>query len=659
MDRSTNVKVGLFRIDINGLRAVAVLLVILFHYNVPYLDGGFIGVDIFFVISGFLMTQIVCSRLHRNEFSFLAFYKARLVRIVPALLAVIAALLAVGWFLIDPVVYGRIGTESVYAALFVSNIHFFLTNGYFAVQSSQIWLLHTWSLSIEWQCYLVYPVYLWALWKLRIPLVAGVAVALLLSLGLSAWGLWTESARFTSFLFYSLPSRIWEILAGGLVYLVAGRAAPRFGRIFEWTGLALIVAAVALFDRDTVWPGLAALVPVLGTALLLAADRGTGTVFRFVPLQRIGSWSYSLYLWHWPIVVGLRYFELTSPLSMTAGFVLTLTAGYLSHRFIETPGRNIFHMSGTWRTWAIGASTYASILLASYAVFASSGFLSRLPEQSQAYFVDEAQPDGMFDSARCDGAWNGEPKICEAGAPGGERILVLGDSHGEMWSAALSKTAERLGKHLSFMTSAGCLPIAGLSKIGRPDCGRYAKRAYELARTGRYAKIIIIGFWSNYFDTTSPVPSTCLPEAGACIPVRDPDQVAAAFDLLQAQVETLSRTSRVTVFLNPPSLTYNLPLALSKAAFEGEATGGLVERSVADMRAASHYADRRISAMAGPGVSIFDTVPVVCPHPICRFADPSGRIILMDNNHMRADFLTTLDIAPVFQDRMTSSLAPL
>ena len=212
-----------FRKDINGLRAWAVMVVVLFHFGVPGFSGGFIGVDIFFVISGFLMTNILIKKLENphQKFSVWDFYLARAKRIVPALLVLCITLLALGWLMLPPQDYRSLGMHTLTSVLFATNIQYWREAGYFDAASHDKWLLHTWSLSVEWQFYLLLPLLLWGVWRWwpgRVYAVRCLSLVFLASLGLSVW-LTTQKPEAAFFL---LPTRAWEMLAGGLVVLLAG-----------------------------------------------------------------------------------------------------------------------------------------------------------------------------------------------------------------------------------------------------------------------------------------------------------------------------------------------------------------------------------------------------------------------------------------------------
>ncbi|GIK26706.1 MAG: hypothetical protein BroJett006_29520 [Betaproteobacteria bacterium] len=288
-----------FRADINGLRAVAVIAVVLFHFRVAGFGGGFVGVDVFFVISGYLMTRIMLGPLAAARFSVFGFYLARARRIFPALAALCALLLLYGWFALSPMDYKLLAKHAGASLLFLSNQVYWKESGYFDADAHEKWLLHTWSLSVEWQFYLLYPLLIVAVHRLfrRQGGIAGALWAVFLAS--LAWSAWLAFAN-PSKAFFLLPTRAWEMLAGGLVF-VHQDACNRLARKLRWrepAGLAAILAASLWLTPDTPWPGLAALLPVAGAALVLLDSGGRTLLLGSAALQGIGRWSYSIYLWH-------------------------------------------------------------------------------------------------------------------------------------------------------------------------------------------------------------------------------------------------------------------------------------------------------------------------------------------------------------------------
>ena len=319
-----------FRRDINGLRALAVLGVLIFHFSESILPGGFAGVDVFFVISGFLMTSIIFRGLERGDFSILNFYMARANRIVPALAVLCIVLLALGYFFLLSMDYKTLGRDVATSMFFVSNIMFSMRKGYFEFGDN--FLLHTWSLSAEWQFYLIYPLVLvilsrfMTLSSLKKTLVVFCLVGFL-------FGIYA-SINWPSASYFLLGARAWEMLLGGLVFLYPFSISKDRKRYLEILGLLLVLASYLLISGKNMWPGYLALLPTLGTAFVIAAYRNEESILGSKLLQKMGLWSYSIYLWHWPVAVSFSYYDIEQRY-IPVGILFSLMLGYLSYTFVE------------------------------------------------------------------------------------------------------------------------------------------------------------------------------------------------------------------------------------------------------------------------------------------------------------------------------------
>lgn len=380
-----------YRRDIDGLRALAILPVVFYHLGLGGFTGGYVGVDVFLVISGYLITSIIRRDRQAGRFSFVDFWARRARRILPALFVMMAVSLAAGWFLMEPRDYEQLGRAVRYQTMFASNILFWKQDGYFDAASEFKPLLHTWSLSVEEQFYILFPLLLAAVsgrllrWRLAILLA-------LLALSLAA-SVWAVSQRPGS-AFFLLPMRAWELLAGAVLALLPGgsRGHSQWSlQLAATLGIAAILLPVFFYDSDTPFPGLAALPAVLGTALLIWANGAGDTWVRrllgWQPLVWFGLISYSLYLWHWPLYVFVQYHALeTLGLPARLGLLAaSIGLAALSLYYVEAPFRERKLFAG--RRQMLGAALCSLLLLGviGQLVRHYDGVPSRLSEEALRY----------------------------------------------------------------------------------------------------------------------------------------------------------------------------------------------------------------------------------------------------------------------------------
>ncbi|WP_330114385.1 acyltransferase family protein [Pseudomonas sp. JS3066] len=482
------------RNDIQGLRAIAVLAVILFHANKDWLPGGFIGVDIFLVISGFLITSIILRQQEGNRFNFVDFYLSRFRRIAPAylvLLAVVAAVMAV--FLVPDDF--RFFKKSLNSALyFSSNNHFADFGDYFAPSAHELPLLHTWSLAVEMQFYLLLPLVLLMPRRLNRFLLPGIALALTAYVGYQL----NDNANRQA-VYFSLLARIPEFLVGATLALwkPAGFSSPRLVPALALAGLLLVLTSVSLIDESRGFPGWIALLPCLGAVMMMAARRGPVTVLlSAAPMVWIGGLSYSLYLWHWPVLAAIRYYtgqyELT-PEHLALFAVLTLLLSYLSYRWIEQPFRSAPNRHTAWlRIAAILALAAPLIALSSEL---NRGLVESLPVEQTQYAVD---------AEICHGKLVGD---CIHGDRDGKQpLLVLGDSHAaqlNLFFDAVGKTDKLAARIIS---GSSCVTIPGFDVERLPDWAQAACRA-QIQAAAPYLeqapKIVIAAMWQYQTQSTA------------------------------------------------------------------------------------------------------------------------------------------------------------
>jgi len=452
-----------YRPDIDGLRAIAVLPVLFFHAGVRGFSGGFVGVDIFFVISGYLITGILVREIIDGKYSIFVFYKRRIVRIFPALLSMILSVIILSKFWLLPAEEKNLTWSAVWGILFSSNIYFFSVIDYFNSDAKSMPLLHTWSLAVEEQWYLFWPLILWSVFRLRIRPWIPVLVILLASLSLSVIDLPTDPSA----VFYLLPYRAWELALGALVAIRPWSErypapSPRVALGLSVLGLALIAFAIKAYTDQTPFPGLAAVPPCLGAALMIEGGRTENRISRLLmiqPLRGVGLISYSLYLWHWPIIVfadvGLF---LGHGVAVTSGVIcLSLVLAYASWRWIEQPFRRL----GTkWTTsyvlWGGGLSILGGVgaALASQFLVIPGTALSPAQQAIEHYLAFDG--DGAYRRGECfKVGWHGKYDraacLVSSAKP---QILLVGDSHAAQLWPGLSRWRDRYD--VSQATATGC-----------------------------------------------------------------------------------------------------------------------------------------------------------------------------------------------------------
>lgn len=495
-----------YRSEIDGLRAVAVLPVVFYHAGFGQFSGGFVGVDVFFVISGFLITRILVDELDADLFSIGRFYERRARRILPALFVVVALCVPAAWVWLPPSEMKRFSDSLVSVAAFSSNILFWRQSGYFDTAAELKPLLHTWSLAVEEQYYIAFPAFLSLAYRIGKRVVVPTLVALfILSLSLAEVLVYQKPNA----VFFLLPTRGWELLLGALCTLHSGNKSTlgtSFANVLSAVGLGVIGLAVFTFDRSTPTPSLCTLLPTLGAALiLLYARKGTflGSFLSSRPIVGIGLISYSTYLWHQPVLVFLRYAMPGSGdlLAKLFAILATLCLGYLSWRYVEMPFRDRRKISfksiaalgvvGTSMISAIGISGHVSDgfreLRSTNVVFARDALLQQTRTERQQLIragichFDENLPISTF-TAKWDCKSNDENLL-------DSRVIVFGDSH-----AADKAVALRLnGVDVWQITGAGCEVAPDFIKADRKYC-RDLFRLFELQKSNLKGVIVASRF---------------------------------------------------------------------------------------------------------------------------------------------------------------------
>ncbi|NOU49598.1 acyltransferase [Pseudoalteromonas sp. JBTF-M23] len=467
-----------FRYDINGLRALAVISVVIFHFNDHWLPGGFAGVDIFFVLSGFLMTSIIVKAVDTNSFSFANFYLSRFNRLVPALLFVCVALLVITSFFVLPLEFKDLGKHVLASMLFISNIIYFRESGYFDVDSAQKWLLHTWSLSVEWQFYLIYPILLLLLCKLLSRKYLPITLSILTA-GFFIFSVMVTK-RSPNEAYFMLQTRAWELMIGGIVFFCNYNLPERTRSFLYYVGLSLVLLSFFIFNKQTPWPGIYAFTPVFGTCLVLIANKQNLLFEKNAAIQALGQWSYSIYLWHWPVVVFMTYWGFKG--GYILGIAVSIFLGYLSYKLIES--QRHFKVDRISRLVFSKLSFVGLIvLLISFSSFRTQGFLFLHADKIQQ--LAAAKTDLNPRKKECFHLKSGSCKFGDDEPS----FILLGDSHSLSVATAL---LEGTKKSFTYYGYGSCNTMFGeFTNLESPDCNVFNDRVYREIKSNNLPVIVV------------------------------------------------------------------------------------------------------------------------------------------------------------------------
>lgn len=500
-----------YRRDIDGLRALAVVPVVLYHFGIPGFSGGFVGVDIFFVISGFLITSILVGDMEAARYSLLKFYERRIRRIIPALLSVLALTAAAGLILLPPRAFSELGRSTLATLGFVSNVYFWRsTSGYFDGPAETRPLLHTWSLGVEEQFYIVFPIFLALVMRLGRRRASAVTAALFV---VALIGAVVLTPLYPKAAFYLAPTRAWQLMTGALMALVVMRPARAWqAELGGGVGLLMIIAAVVFFNSGTATPGLPALLPCLGAALIIFAGAGehrpmVSRLLSTPPFVAIGLISYSLYLWHWPVYVFLRHYIVFQPLGFGAaalGIALAVLLAALSWRFVEQPIRKRRLFLGRGPLFAAAGVGVALMALSAGAVLAARGVPARFADlRGAALDVEPAHPDwAPWRRDKCfvqdASGWGGD--ICQLtpGKPGGPTVLLWGDSYAGHYAAGFLNARADLPARVIEYAGPRCPPVLAYVSRSAGFCAPLNAGVFKVIDRYGVDTVILAAKWESY-----------------------------------------------------------------------------------------------------------------------------------------------------------------
>jgi peptidoglycan/LPS O-acetylase OafA/YrhL len=649
--QSTVARSDKYRPDIDGLRAIAVLPVIFYHAKIPGFPGGFVGVDVFYVISGYLITSLIEKEILLGRFSFSSFYERRIRRIFPALFAVLFFCTLAAGVLFVPKDFVAFGKSMIAVTFFGGNEFFKRTGGvggYFDRTAESQALLHTWSLSVEEQFYLFFPTTLlllarWGKGRLTRYLFAFAVLSFLISI----WAI-----RYRPLIaFYSLIPRAWELLLGALL---AMKAAPplkeRVSReIAGLMGLALIACAVVFFTQETAFPGWRALLPCVGAWLIIyAGENGpssVGTFLSFRPLVFIGVISYSLYLWHWPIIVFSRYFCAGALNGVqTAGvIVLSLVMAFISFEFIERPFRGRGSPITRQQIFYFGFAASMFSIVLGLAIYGFHGFPGRYNNATRQLVLENVARKNDFQEV-C-GNWKTEVRsiadigFCNLGSDLNKKIMFLGDSHVQQLYPLIKKLydAGELEDHgVVLAVENACLPAEHLNSIGKGyHCDAFTHFALMRAEEPDVDTVFIA--FNTWFSVHA---YECPSVDGRCVGTISVEEARDRFlEELGEHIRKLRMDGkRVIVSLPFPMYDKSIPdLEIRNAVFGGIGLNGVAKDiTLPIMR------DQLASVARAAGADTFDPRESLCDEWNC-ITQLNGVSIYIDDNHIAASQIGILE----------------
>jgi len=641
-----------YRPDIDGLRAVAVLSVVAFHAAPSRFAGGFVGVDIFFVISGYLISTIIFENLARGTFSFREFYSRRIKRIFPSLIVVLCAVGAFGWYVLFTDEFAQLGKHISAGAGFVSNLALWSEAGYFDASAERKPLLHLWSLGIEEQFYIAWPLLAWLAWRKQFGLSLVTSFLLLGSFVLNVSSIQSDPVG----TFYSPLTRIWELLAGSLVAWHVGQrrnlsgsglALARRANVLSFSGMSILAIAFILLHTHRAFPGWWALLPVIGSALVIVA--GPSAWFNRTLLSRsvmvwFGLISYPLYLWHWPLLSFIEILDLRSwdREARFGAVILAIVLAWLTYRFVERPLR---HGKGDGqKVWLLSGGM---VLVLAAGIAISTELVSPRNDSPTLGKLVRARSDWEFPPARFRPypSEHGPAVALSGSAPG--VVVMLGDSIAQQYAPRVDQLAIDARESLRsviFATEGGCPPIPGVLRDDRPQCSDTLKTLIDIAMNEQVDSVVVAACWYCYFVYAAREDSNdhyYMLKNGKRVYFKHGEAFDSAFESLEALLRTLARDKAVALVLSTPSG----PTVNPNRMYVGTRLGGAKLRETGTFTGEeflvefSGIRERLIEVARRAGVRVIDPVEYLCDSGTCQVSSSEGDPIFKDSVHLRSSFV--------------------
>jgi peptidoglycan/LPS O-acetylase OafA/YrhL len=637
-----------YRPDVDGLRALAVLSVLVFHAFPEALPGGFVGVDIFFVISGYLISRIILSDIGRGTFTFTDFYYRRVRRIFPALTLVLLTVLVVGWAGLSPFDFRQLGVHVAAGAGFVSNIVLWRESGYFDAAAELKPLLHLWSLGVEEQYYLAWPLAFFVFRRHIQSIIWLILTVAAISFAMNIFA----TSRMPVAAFYLPPTRVWELMVGSAIAYAQVFTPPSSGRatgvavatmsstrsnVLSAIGVALVATALVLVDRNREFPGWWALLPVGGAALIICA--GPDAWFNHRVLSNrvavaIGLVSYPLYLWHWPLLTYARIFndgEHPSPIVRIGTLLTSTLLAWLTYRYVE---QNVRHAPAT--SWARGPVPAFATLMTALGIYGLLVFgdisQSRSAAVARVAAVSEAFDDWNY---RGDRTIEGDVDAT---------VLFFGDSHMEQYLPRISKLMDERSQRVRtviFHTEPGCAPVPGIDRMGQ-QCADFVEEGLRLARRAEVETVVVGASWvgfvgrGDYYKVGRPADGS----RHQALKLLS-SETQWVWDGFETRLRELRAAGKriVIVLSSPRGERFDPRRMIARNGLSLQATiGRAVPRS--EVITAIEFVDRSLIEIAARvGAMTVSPVDLLCTDVLCPTVDSQGNPIYMDESHVRASYV--------------------
>jgi peptidoglycan/LPS O-acetylase OafA/YrhL len=676
-----------YRPEIDGLRAIAVISVVLFHARLPLFSGGYTGVDIFFVISGFLITSIIHRELTNKSFSLVRFYERRIRRIIPALAAVIITTIVGFSFIMTPDDYMGVNGSVVAASAFVSNMFFMRQDGYFDSPEDTKPLLHTWSLAVEEQFYILLPLLLMLCFvvfpKHSNQTLTRIIIAIILcSLGLSiALTLFDQdlpipfitrtvagNMTINSTNFYSFPTRAWELAIGSLIALHGSKIklSHNSNEGASYLGALLILSGVFFLDDDIPFPGYSALLPTIGTALIIVTNNNQTTTIGKMLSARINIWfgkiSYSLYLWHWPIFVFAWYltFNESSPILMLTLSVLSVVVSYFSYKYIETPFRDNTIISQTKYVFIMGGCVTVALIMVGLLNYSKGLNANSLLVETQL-LIQMEEPSNPRREECFERSYKDLKKLgpCLMGNQDIDKLqlLLIGDSHADAIMPTIEKLSESHNIKSASITYGKCLPLFGVyhtePSVKQKQCTKIRQYIKQYVQTNKPENIILVGRWTSNIlgNQGNPKRKHNLLRSSTTHSKTESDAYKVFSEQLLSTIDVLSaHADNIWIMKQVPEQKYS-PETLIRMEMIGRETTAAIQGTRRDYHVITHKKTTAIfDQITKNNVHILDPADILCDDHRCKIIE-DNHFIYRDDDHLNPK--GALLLTPIFEQILT------